>query len=121
MPLPLNTSPRAHKGFGVSHYFLRLLLAPRTHSRLFLRRRVLDKFCIGDVALGPGEELAVVEFEHDSEEGERFFLTLRQRVEKYFRENKVRHRSPRRLPVWLASLNISTRLPYLFSLPPDTA
>ena len=49
------------------------------------RRRVLEKFCIGSLAVG---EL-VVTYTEDLEEGQ-FFAVLKKRVEKYFRGNQAR-------------------------------
>lgn len=48
-------------------------------------RRVLEKFCIGSLAVG---EL-VVTYTEDLEEGQ-FFAVLKKRVEKYFRGNQAR-------------------------------
>ncbi len=50
-----------------------------------VRRRVLEKFCIGSLDAG---EL-VVTYDEDLEEGQ-FFAVLKKRVEKYFRGNQAR-------------------------------
>lgn len=68
-----------------SHRILarRLLLDP-----CVLCRAGLDKFCIGDVRVEPGESVAV-QYQQPAEQ-QQFYTILRQRVEKYFRKNEVR-------------------------------
>lgn len=51
-----------------------------------IHRAVLDKFCVGYVAAEPGE-CAAVQYQQPAEQ--QFYTVLRQRVEKYFRKNKV--------------------------------
>lgn len=59
-------------------------LMQRDHGIL---RAVLDRFCVGDVAAEPGE-YAAVQYQQPAEQ-QQFYHVLRQRVEKYFRKNKV--------------------------------
>ena len=54
-----------------------------------LCRLLLEKYYIGDVDVRPGQQLEVIEYEEDLQEGQ-FFAVLKRRVEKYFRSNGVR-------------------------------
>ena len=52
------------------------------------RSGMLPKYCIGDLALGPGE-VPPTTYDDDLAEGQ-FYHTLKKRVEAYFRDTKAR-------------------------------
>ena len=73
---------------GVRH-----LLAP-AHPSYKLRSGMLPKYCIGDLALAPGEAPPTT-YEDDLAEGQ-FYHTLKKRVDAYFRDHKARFREEAR-------------------------
>lgn len=54
-------------------------------------RLLLEKFYIGNLDVRPGQQLEVIEYEEDLQEGQ-FFAVLKRRVEKYFKSNGVSRR-----------------------------
>ena len=64
------------------------LVSSQTWRFSLPHRLLLAKYYIGDVDVRPEQQLQVIEYEEDLQEGQ-FHAVMKRRVEKYFRSNGV--------------------------------